>query len=770
MDPKQRAAAYEFGGFRVDLQRRMLLSKADGRPLPLTSRAYDLLIFFLEHPNELLDKSTLMEAVWPTVVVEENNLNQHISALRRALGETPEERRFIVTVPGRGYRFVAPVEAAAADASAVCTTDSAVLPADFAVSSADSAVSPPDALTGQPGSGWPVIPRGFWALGVLGVLIAAGAWYAAHRSGPSVHPTVDSIEVVPVHKPRLAVLPFENLSPDPDNAFFTDGLHEEILTTLADRIPGIEVISRTTMMSYRANPPKPISLIARELRASDLIEGSVRREGDRVRLTLKLIDAATDRDIWSSSYDRTLADALALESQVAGEIAGQLATQIAPAVRADAAPMHDGEAFDLYLKAMIAFRTFTGENDPSDLHNIEDLLSRVIRREPGFAPAYAQRAIARTIWFASSRDTSDDLVSKIRADLATAQRLAPRDPNVVTATAAFLLSTNDTSAALELYSTADSGRFGSPELLVPQIFLLLRRSRVDEVDAAVQRMLSLDPVNPLVIRTAAYVFHQARQPLQALQAAAYAREAFPPLYEIMRGYVLMDFAGSTRSLHSFIDRFEPAADPAAFTNSLQDYFVVLRYEHHYAELRAYIDRAPQAAAIYYSGLDFGPVGPTPTAMFRGWVDLLLADRAGATRDGRAVLSFVQGTARTRWNAGYLELLTAVGYAFTGDCARALTTGKSALAMIARNDDALVWNQRALEVARVDAWCGATEEAVALLRGLASSRPGVGPSTITRDPLFTVPLERVPAFRDLSGQLEKTLLPADAVEPGATAVN
>ena len=749
MDPQQRAITYEFGDFRVDLQRRTLHLIADGRALPLTSRAYDLLVFFLERPHELLDKSTLMEAVWPTVVVEENNLNQHISALRRVLGETPEERRYIVTVPGRGYRFIASVAALMPDAHAVRAPER-------------EPQGSPELVTRKPS-----IPRGFWALGVLGLLIAGGAWYATHRSAPPGRPTVDSIEVVPLHKPRLAVLPFANLSPDPDNAFFTDGLHEEILTTLADRIPGIEVISRTTMMSYRANPPKPVPVIAHELRASHVIEGSVRREGTRVRLTLKLVDAATDREIWSTTYDRTLADALALESQVATEIAGQLATQIASPQHADVA-MHDGEAFDLYLKAVVAFRTFTGEEDPSALENIVRLLSSVVQRQPGFAPAYARRAVARAVWFDSSRDTSEEFVSKIRADLATAQRLAPRDPTVVAATATFLLSTNETSAALELYSKADSGEFGSPELLVPQIFLLLRRSRIDEADAAVQRMLSLDPINPLVIRTAAYVFHQARQPLQALQAAEYAREAFPPLYEIMRGYVLVDFAGSTRGLRSFIERYEPATDPASFTNSLQDYFIVLRYEHRYAELRAYIDRAPQEAAIYIGGLDFGPVGPTPTAMFRGWVDLLLADRAAATRDGQAVLSFVQREPRTQWNSGYLESLTAVGHTFTGDCARALNTGRSALATVSRNDDALVWDQRVLEVARVDAWCGAQEEAVALLREVASSQPGVGPSTITRDPLFTVPLGRVPAFRDLSNQLEKTLLSADAIESGAAA--
>ncbi len=109
VDEQTRPRAYEFGDFRADVAQRVLVLKASGRPLPLSSRAFDILLLFLEHPGELLDKSTLMAAVWPTVVVDENNLNQHISALRRVLGERPEEHRFIVTIPGRGYRFVAAV-------------------------------------------------------------------------------------------------------------------------------------------------------------------------------------------------------------------------------------------------------------------------------------------------------------------------------------------------------------------------------------------------------------------------------------------------------------------------------------------------------------------------------------------------------------------------------------------------------------------------------------------------------------------------------------
>src|ERR1700730_8002661 len=101
---------YEFGDFRVDAVQRLLLLKTDGRPLPLVSRAVETLLCFLEHHGELLDKATLMRAVWPDAIVEENNLNQSITAIRRVLGESPGEHRFIVTVPGRGYRFVADVE------------------------------------------------------------------------------------------------------------------------------------------------------------------------------------------------------------------------------------------------------------------------------------------------------------------------------------------------------------------------------------------------------------------------------------------------------------------------------------------------------------------------------------------------------------------------------------------------------------------------------------------------------------------------------------
>jgi len=323
MDQKSRPTAYEFGDFRIDLLRRVLVLRVDGRPLPLTSRAFDTLLFLVEHPGELLDKSAIMAAVWPKIVVEENNLNQHISTLRRVLGDRTDEHRFIITVSGRGYRFVAPVTPLMPTAASGTTLAAAP-------KSATDAVSPlaemPAVADTPPARAVPSPSRAVrlsWMLGAAALVAAGTVWYLTHRLRTVEHAaTRTSIEVAAVRTPRLAILPFENLSPDPNNAFFTDGLHEEIISTLAERVPGIEVISRTTMMSYRANPPKPLTVVAHELNASHLLEGSVRRVGNRIRLTLQLIDARTDGHIWSASYDRTLADALSLESQIAEEIAG----------------------------------------------------------------------------------------------------------------------------------------------------------------------------------------------------------------------------------------------------------------------------------------------------------------------------------------------------------------------------------------------------------------------------------------------------------------
>lgn len=207
--------------------------------------------------------------------------------------------------------------------------------------------------------------------------------------------------------PRLAILPFENLSPDPDNAFFTDGLHEEILSTLTNRAPDLEVISRTTMMSYRRNP-KPLAEVANELHASHVLEGSVRREGDQVRLTLQLIDGVTDNHLWAQKYDRTLSGALTLQTEVAGAVADQLAVQLAGDPEKIKTPTSDVIAYDYFLKAGVA-RT------DGQLSMARRYLDQAIARDPAFARAYARRALECIAMVNSGLDAIEDPIERNRA-------------------------------------------------------------------------------------------------------------------------------------------------------------------------------------------------------------------------------------------------------------------------------------------------------------------------------------------------------------------
>jgi TolB-like protein/DNA-binding winged helix-turn-helix (wHTH) protein len=777
MESQTRSAVYEFGDFRVDATQRRLSLKASGRALPVSARAFDALLYFLEHPGELLDKSTLMAAIWPKVVVEENNLNQHISALRRLLGERPDEHRFIVTVPGRGYRFVAEVRRAADTPLELAGQVSQAAP--------DKAGTPATPRVGVSSSAAPPKPRTtaiFWAAGAMLLLIAAALGWRLTRPVSQVSNrqavqaparSATSIEVVPVYRPRLAILPFKNLSPDPQNAFFADGLHEEIVRTIAERVPSIDVISRTTMMSYGGATPKPLKVVASELKASHLIEGTVLREESRVRLTLQLVDARTDAHIWSQSYDRSLADAITLESQVAAEVAAQLSARLSGTARTAAAPTRDPQAFDLYLKALLALRSFVEPNFDTAFPTIDGLLSQAIARDPGFALAYAQRARARTLLFISSENTSEEFVQRIRTDLDVARRLAPNDPIVLAADGYFLMCENDTAGAMAAYEAAEAAGLSEPEWLIPKAHLLLRRSRVDEMQATLQRMLLLDPADPLVIQFTVYHLVRAGRPLDALHALEYGRTSFPGLYAGWRAYILAGYAGRIDDFRAFVEAHEPVGDAKQLAMNpgfLSDYFSVLRFTHRYAELKSLIERMPLASWHYYNGVDFGPVGETPTAALHGWTNMLLGDRSGAEKDGRVVLEFVAHQTPTSWNRYYLEGLAAEGHAFAGECGPARAAAQRSLGLVSRGDNAVIWSTAAQRTARVYAWCGGRDQAIALLEQLAASSPGIDPAGVARDPLFTVPLGAVPAYAALRDRLENTMRTSGLESVAVTAAN
>ncbi|MFC4314992.1 winged helix-turn-helix domain-containing protein [Steroidobacter flavus] len=320
---------YEFGEFRLDAARRLLLLKNGDRALPLTARAFDTLLYLVEHPGKLLSKAALMSAIWPNVVVEENSLNQNISLLRRVLGERPGEYRFIVTVPGRGYRFVAEVRTVSE-------------PADESQRAS-----------------------------------ASNASELAHaRAG--LHARIP-----------LAILPFANLSSDPATDYFSEGMAEELINTFA-RVRWFEVASRTSTFAFK-DRNVDVRKIARELDVEAVLEGSVRRVGERIRVTAQLVDGRTGHHLWSESYERGWDDLARVQDELTVAIVDSTASHFVIGSARRKTPTRDLEAYHLYLQAM-ALRSQPSEDN---LESAVQILGRALARDPDFARAWYAIAEAR---------------------------------------------------------------------------------------------------------------------------------------------------------------------------------------------------------------------------------------------------------------------------------------------------------------------------------------------------------------------------------------
>jgi TolB-like protein/class 3 adenylate cyclase/predicted ATPase len=303
-----------FGRFRLDLARRELWR--DERLVRLGSRALHILCVLASSGGKVVSKDELMERVWAGVVVEEHNIQVHISALRRALAEDGDGESRIVTVSGRGYRFLGSPDPPAADNIA-------------------------------PASSLPV-----------------------------------------PEQPSLAVLPFQNLSGDPEQEYFADGMVEEIITALS-RIRWLSVAARNSSFAYKGQNVD-VKRVSRELGVRYVLEGSVRKSGDRVRITAQLIDAGTGAHLWADRFDGPLEDVFKLQDKVAASVAGVIepALQAAETARSTGRPTTDLTAYDLYLRAQVMVWS-SARQIPEAL----SLLEQAIARDPRYGPALSWAAL-----------------------------------------------------------------------------------------------------------------------------------------------------------------------------------------------------------------------------------------------------------------------------------------------------------------------------------------------------------------------------------------
>jgi TolB-like protein/Tfp pilus assembly protein PilF/DNA-binding winged helix-turn-helix (wHTH) protein len=467
---------YEFNVVTRELRKDGMRMRLEGQPLTI-------LEMLLERPGELVTREELRNKLWPgeTFVDFEHSLNAGVKRLRAILGDSAEQPRYIETQARRGYRFIAPLDRAGS------------------VAQEPARVPPPSVETAQARltarSRWVIVTIALCIVGLLGL-----GWHR-RPSRPVAAP-------VPVIR-SLAVLPLANLSGDPSQDYFADGMTEEVIGRLST-IRGLRVISRTSVMQFKRTQPS-VPEIAKMLHVDGIVEGSVMREGDHVRVHAQLINAATDQHIWSESYDRDLRDTLALESEVAQAIARKVEVTVTGEERARFAGTREiaPDVYESYLKGRSALAKSMNR---AEIEKSVAYFEEGIRKDPTFAPAYVGLASAYgnlgTVFVGAM--PPNEARQKV---ISAARKALELDPNIAEAHGqlAFVYMERwqwrDAEAeyrrALELNPNDAAAYSGFGDWLMKQ-------GRMDEALAMSRRAVELDPLGESGNELGWVLFHARR--------------------------------------------------------------------------------------------------------------------------------------------------------------------------------------------------------------------------------------------------------------------
>jgi TolB-like protein/DNA-binding winged helix-turn-helix (wHTH) protein/Tfp pilus assembly protein PilF len=368
---------YRFGQFMLDPGSRRL-SRADS-PVSLTPKALDVLLFLVRNPNRLVTKEELLQAVWGNTFVEEGNLKQYISHLRKALDDNSEDTRLIVTIARKGYQFTARVTVAEAADTTIQT--------GVQVSTAQADIQP-----AAPSSADEAVPKapGHWRkaafVGASAVVLVVACFASWRHFAGMTPPRSQRI--------MLAVLPFENLTGDPNKEYLADGLTEETISHLGRLNPEqFGVISRTSVMGYKHKGER-LDQIGRDLSVQYVLENSLRESGNHIRITAQLIQVKDQTHLWSQDYDYLAKDILNVQDDVAKAVAREIKLRLSSQQQADLARSRpvNADAFDAYLQG---YYFFQGNTD-KDADMAARYYERATQLDSSFALAWVGLSRARS--------------------------------------------------------------------------------------------------------------------------------------------------------------------------------------------------------------------------------------------------------------------------------------------------------------------------------------------------------------------------------------
>jgi TolB-like protein/DNA-binding winged helix-turn-helix (wHTH) protein len=509
---------YRFGEFALDSRKRTL-SRAES-PVSLTAKAFDVLLFLAQHPNRLVTKEELLQAVWGDTFVEEGNLAQYISHLRKALGDVSEDARLIVTIARKGYQFTADVTVTKAADSA---KQAAVQVSTADGSPAQSGIENPaaEAVSRDPRHWQKAVIVG--ASAVVVVIVSLASW----RLFGSM--TARSQKIM------LAVLPFQNLTGDPDKEYLADGLTEETISLLGRLNPEqLGVIARTSVMGYKHKDER-LDQIGRDLSVQYVLENSFRESGDHIRLTAQLIQVKDQTHLWSQDYDYPVRDILNIEDDVAKAIAHEIRVRLTSQQQAALAQLHpvNPEAFNAYLQGHYFFQ----RNTDKDTEMAAKYYERATELDPSYAPAWAGLSRVRK-WQAATGLVTDKEGYRLARE--AVERALALNPNLVEAH----IQMGRIKEQVDFdWAGADASRQRAVELepgnldaVVAAASSAAMLGRFDEALRMSRRAVGLDPLSP--------VSWQARGQIELLvgqfdEAAADAKKALELSPDLWPGPILL---------------------------------------------------------------------------------------------------------------------------------------------------------------------------------------------------------------------------------------
>jgi TolB-like protein/DNA-binding winged helix-turn-helix (wHTH) protein/Tfp pilus assembly protein PilF len=482
---------YEFGEFRFAPKDRVLFR--NGELVSLTPKVFDTLRVLVENHGHTLEKSQLLQEIWPDTFVEEGTLTRNIYVLRRALGDSTEGSEYIVTIPKHGYRFVAPVVERDTSVSApVSAVD------NFSERRAgDEKIALPIALyrSRRP---W-IVALAILSVGIFGAYLYANRFWA-HAPHPG--------------KVTLAVLPFANLTGDPAQEFISDGLTEEMITQLGRlNYQQLNVIARTSAMTYKgAN--KPINQIGRELGVTYVLEGSLRRWGDRVRISAQLVQTHDQTHLWARNFESDVRDILKLQSDVAQAVAQEISLTLTPQERARVASASriDPQVYELCLRGRYEWNKRT----EAGLNKAISYFQQAISRQSYYAPAYAGLADAYAVLPYFSEASANDSLQNAKS---AAERALQLDETLVEAHATlglieatcfnFAAAEHEYRRALELNSNYATVHHWYS-------YYLWNTNQKEEALVEMERARQLDPLSLIVNTDEGRMLSSAHQPDRAV--------------------------------------------------------------------------------------------------------------------------------------------------------------------------------------------------------------------------------------------------------------